>query len=113
MTEELPPSLFNILRQDLAATRSEINIRLDVIAAQSVSSATFNQALVNQKERDDRQDARIKELEVENADLRKTKAQQWFAIGAAALTAVLAAIGGIVVWTATQGLSQLITTTGG
>ncbi|WP_136053424.1 hypothetical protein [Microbacterium sp. K5D] len=119
MGEELPPSLFNILRGDLRDTRGEINGRLDNLARDMVTSAMLAQVTSNQKERDDRQDARIRSLEEkreeserENQRLaeeqRKAKAQQFFSIGLAAFGAVLAIIGGIVTWTVTSGLQQLV-----
>lgn len=119
MPEELPPSLFKILREDLATTRSEINQRLDSIAAQSVSQSTFDQVQRNQKERDDRQDARIRELEGKEDDRtaelrkvieeqRKTKAQTLTTLGFALLGLVLTIIGGITVWTLQNTLSQLV-----
>lgn len=118
MGEELPPSLFNILRGDLRDTRSEINGRLDGLARDMVTSAMLAQVQANQKERDDRQDARIRGLEEADAERekearhiaeeqRKTRAQQFFSIGLAAFSAVLALIGGIVVWTVTAGLQQI------
>lgn len=119
MSEELPPSLFNILRSDLGQMRAETNGRLDNLAAQMVTQAMLAQVQSNQKERDDRQDARIRELEQADAEReresrrlaeeqRKTRAQQMFSIGLAAFGAVLSLIGGIVVWTVTAGLQQLV-----
>lgn len=118
MAEELPPSLFNILRQDLATTRTEINGRLDNIASQSVSQSTFDQAQSNQKERDERQDARLRDLETKEdernreirqvvEDQRKAKAQLLTSIGLAVFGVVLSVIGGVVLWTLQAGLSQL------
>lgn len=118
MAEELPPSLFNILRQDLAATRTEINGRLDTIASQSVSQSTFNQAQANQKERDERQDARLRDLEEKEEgrnrelrqvveDQRKARAQLYTSLGLAGLGLVLSVIGGMLLWTLQSGLSQL------
>lgn len=118
MAEELPPSLFNILRGDLRDTRTEINGRLDGLARDMVTSAMLAQVQANQKERDDRQDARIRDLETDATERekesrriadeqRKARAQQFFAIGLAAFGAVLSVIGGIVVWTVTSGLQQL------
>ncbi|MBE7953628.1 hypothetical protein ILP86_04750 [Microbacterium sp. R1] len=119
MSEELPPSLFNILRGDLRDTRSEINGRLDGLARDMVTSAMLAQVQANQKERDDRQDARIRALETDADDRekeqrriaeeqRKGKAQQFFSIGLAAFGSVLAIIGGVVTWTVTSGLQQLV-----
>lgn len=118
MAEELPPSLFNILRGDLKDTRGEINGRLDNLAAQMVTQAMLAQVQANQKERDDRQDDRIRDLEKADADRqkearqiaeeqRKTRAQQFFSIGLAAFGAVASIIGGIVVWSVTSGLQQI------
>ena len=119
MSEELPPSLFNILRGDLRDTRGEINNRLDNLAAQMVTQAMLEQVKSNQKERDDRQDARIRDLEQADQERerearriadeqRKTRAQQFFSIGLAAFGVVTAVISGIVVWTVTSGLQQVI-----
>lgn len=119
MGEELPPSLFNILRGDLRDTRGEINGRLDNLAAQMVTQAMLAQVQANQKERDDRQDARLRDLEQRDDDRekesrriveeqRKSRAQQYFAIGLAALGAVLSIIGGVVVWTITSGLQRVV-----
>jgi hypothetical protein len=119
MSEELPPSLFNILRGDLRDTRGEINGRLDNLARDMVTSAMLAQVTSNQKERDDRQDARIRSLEEKREESerenqriaeeqRKAKAQQFFSIGLAAFGSVLAIIGGIVTWTVTSGLQQLV-----
>lgn len=118
MAEELPPSLFNILRGDLSETRREINGRLDGLASQMVTQATLAIVQANQKERDDRQDARLRELEQaedeRNREMRrmgeeqrKTKAQQLFAIGLAAFGSVLSIVGGVVLWSVTQGLQQM------
>lgn len=115
MSEELPPSLFNILRGDLRDTRSEINGRLDGLARDMVTSAMLAQVQANQKERDDRQDARIRALETEADDRekeqrriaeeqRKAKAQQFFSIGLAAFGVVGSIISAIVVWTVTSGV---------
>lgn len=119
MGEELPPSLFNILRGDLRDTRSEINGRLDGLARDMVTSAMLAQVQANQKERDDRQDARIRALETDADDRekeqrriaeeqRKAKAQQFFSIGLAAFGVVGSVISAIVVWSVTSGLQQLV-----
>lgn len=119
MSEELPPSLFKILREDLATTRSEINQRLDSIASQSVSQSTFDQAQRNQKERDDRQDARIRELEQDKdtrdaeirrllEEQRKSRAQLLTSLIVSGVTAILGLIGGITLWTITTGLQSLV-----
>lgn len=118
MAEELPPSLFNILRSDLGETRKEINNRLDNLAAQMVTQGMLQQVQANQKERDDRQDARIRELEQKDdernrevrqvvEEQRKSKAQMFTSIGLAVLGLVLSVIGGVVIWTIQSGLSQL------
>lgn len=118
MAEELPPSLFNILREDNKTLRIELNGRLDGLARDMVTSALFSAYQVSQKGVDDRQDARLRELEEHEDDRekefrrmqeeqRKTKAQQFFAMGLAAFGAVLSIIGGVVVWTITQGLQQV------
>lgn len=119
MAEELPPSLFNILRTDIATMRAETNGRLDNLAAQMVTQAMLSQVQANQKERDDRQDARLRELELADAERvrdagriaeeqRKAKAQQLFAIGLAAFGIVGTVISGVILWTVTSGLQQLV-----
>ncbi|WP_350351869.1 hypothetical protein ABS642_00710 [Microbacterium sp. A8/3-1] len=119
MAEELPPSLFNILRTDIATMRAETNGRLDNLAAQMVTQAMLSQVQANQKERDDRQDARLRELELADAERvrdagriaeeqRKAKAQQLFAIGLAGFGIVGTVISGIILWTVTAGLQQLV-----
>ena len=119
MAEELPPSLFNILRGDLRDTRTEINGRLDGLARDMVTSAMLAQVTSNQKERDDRQDARIRSLEEKLEDnerenrrigeeQRKARAQQFFSIGLAAFGAVLSVIGGVTIWIINSGLQQVV-----
>lgn len=118
MAEELPPSLFNILRSDLSQMRSETNGRLDNLARDMVTAAMLAQVTSNQKERDDRQDARIRSLETkldeserENRRLaeeqRKARAQQFFSIGLAAFGAVLSVIGGVTIFIINSGLQQI------
>lgn len=119
MPEELPPSLFNILRQDLAATRQEVNGRLDGLASGMVTQSMLSQALSNQKERDERQDARIRDLELREEERnrevrgvvdeqRKTRAQQMFSIALAAFGTLLTVISGVILWSITQGLQQVV-----
>lgn len=119
MGEELPPSLFNILRADLGQMRAETNGRLDNLARDMVTSAMLAQVTSNQKERDDRQDARIRSLEEkldeserENRRIaeeqRKAKAQQFFSLGLAAFGVLGSIISAIVVWSVTSGLQQLV-----
>jgi hypothetical protein len=119
MAEDLPPSLFHILREDNKTLRIELNGRLDGLARDMVTAAMLAQVTSNQKERDDRQDARIRSLEEkldeserENRRIaeeqRKAKAQQFFALGLAAFGAVLTVISGIVTFTVTSGLQQLV-----
>ncbi|WP_431863036.1 hypothetical protein [Microbacterium algeriense] len=114
MSEELPPSLFNILRSDLSQMRAETNGRLDNLSRDMVTSAMLAQVTSNQKERDDRQDARIRALETDADDRekeqrriaeeqRKAKAQQFFSIGLAAFGVVGSIISAIVVWSVTSG----------
>ncbi|MFD7871360.1 MULTISPECIES: hypothetical protein [unclassified Microbacterium] len=118
MAEELPPSLFNILRSDLRDTRTEINGRLDGLSRDMVTASMLAQVQANQKERDDRQDARLRDLEEADTERekearriaeeqRKTRAQQMFSIGLAGFGALLSVIGGIVLWTVTTGLQQI------
>jgi hypothetical protein len=116
--EELPPSLFNILREDNKTLRIEVNGRLDGLARDMVTSALFSAYQASQKGVDERQDARIKELEADkdarDAELRrvveeqrKTKAQLLTSIGLAVFGVILSVIGGVTIWTIQNGLSQL------
>lgn len=118
MAEELPPSLFNILRGDLRDTRTEINGRLDGLARDMVTSAMLAQVQSNQKERDDRQDARIRDLEQDADEQKKearriaqeqqrTRAQWLFSIILSAFGVVTTVVGGLILWSITQGLQQL------
>lgn len=118
MSEELPPSLFNILRGDLRDTRGEINTRLDNLAAQMVTQSMLQQVLANQKERDDRQDARLRDIEMKEdernrevrqvvEEQRKAKAQLLTSIGLAVFGVILSIIGGVTIWTLQNGLTQL------
>ncbi|MCI2959557.1 hypothetical protein MN032_17875 [Agromyces atrinae] len=76
---------------------------VDKLAAGMVSQATLAIVTAAQKETDIRQDARIKQLETELSDARKTKAQQWFAIGLSLLGLVCTIVAGIVVFSINQG----------
>lgn len=62
---------------------------VDSAVAGMVTQATLAIYQQAQKDKDDRQDARIKQLEVDRDDERKKRAQQWFAI-------VLSLVGGAV-----------------
>lgn len=62
---------------------------VDSAVAGMVTQATLAIYQQAQKEKDDRQDARIKQLEADLTEQRKTKAQQWFAIA-------LSIVGGVV-----------------
>lgn len=87
---------------------------VDKLAAGMVTQATLAIYTAAQKETDARQDARLKQLETDRvedrnkeearvAEARKTKAQQWFAIGMAGLTGVIGIIGGVIVFSINQG----------
>jgi biopolymer transport protein ExbB/TolQ len=119
MSEELPPSLFNILRQDQAESRREVNARFDGLARDMVTSALFTASQSAQKERDDRQDARIRELEQDKdardaeirkllEEQRKSRAQLLTSLIVSGVTAILGLIGGITLWTIQTGLQSLV-----
>ncbi|WP_114587730.1 hypothetical protein [Microbacterium arborescens] len=78
---------------------------VDGWAASMVTQATLAIYEAAQKERDARQDARLAALEAENADNRKTKAQQWFAIGLAGLGFVSSVITAIIVFNLNRGVA--------
>ena len=119
MSEDVPPSLFNILRQDQAESRREVNARFDALARDMVTSALFTASQSAQKERDDRQDARIRELEQDKdtrdaeirrllEEQRKARAQLLTSLIVSGVTAVLGLIGGITLWTIQTGLQALV-----
>ena len=94
MTEP-EPSGWELMRASNALRGS-----VDTAVAGMVTQATLAIYQTAQKEKDDRQDARLKQLEQDRdeqrklreraeSDARKTRAQQWFAIA-------LAVLGGIV-----------------
>lgn len=76
---------------------------VDKLAAGMVSQATLTLVTQAQLAVDTRQDARIRALETELAEARKTKAQQWFAIGLALFGLVCTIVGGVVVFSINQG----------
>lgn len=118
MAEELPPSLFNILREDNKTLRIELNGRLDGLARDMVTSALFAAYQVAQKGVEERLSERIQELERDRErgnlewrqvveDQRKAKAQLLTAIGLAVFGSILSIIGGVTIWTLQNGLTQL------
>lgn len=88
MPEE-PPTTWELMRAVNALRES-----VDKLAAGMVTQATLTLYQQAQDARDNRQDARIKELETERDAQRKARAQQWFAIA-------LAVVGGAVTVIAT------------
>lgn len=78
---------------------------VDTWATSMVTQATLAIYEERQKERDARQDARIAQLESENTDQRKTKAQQWFAIGLAGLGFVSSIVTAVVVFNLNRGIT--------
>ena len=81
---EEPPTTWELMRAVNALRES-----IDKLTAGMVTQATLAIYQTAQKATDDRQDARIKELEQEQDEQRKTRAKQWFAIA-------LAIVGGVV-----------------
>lgn len=69
---------------------------IDKLAAGMVSQALFTASQQAQKETDDRQNARLKQVEDEIAEQGKKRAQQWFAIGSIGLTALASLAVGLV-----------------
>lgn len=95
MTGEPEPTGYELMRAIQSLRQS-----FDTIATGMVTQATLAIYQQAQKEKDDRQDARIKAVEVaqerrredrerEQAEARKTRSQQNFAITMAAITAAL------------------------
>lgn len=78
---------------------------VDSAVAGMVTQATLAIYQAAQKEKDDRQDARIKQLENDREADRKTKAQQWFAIGLSGLGVLGTIIAGVVVFNLNRGLA--------
>lgn len=89
---------------ELMRSINSLRESVDKLAAGMVTQATLAIIQQAQKEKDDRQDARIKQLESENADARKVKAQQWFAIGLALLGMVGTIVTGVVLFNLNRGV---------
>lgn len=81
---------------ELMRAMRDLRASVDKVTAGMVTQALFAASQQAQKETDDRQNARIKQLEDDRDADRKTKAQQWFAIGLSGLGIVGTIIGGIV-----------------
>lgn len=62
---------------------------VDSAVAGMVTQATLQMYQQSQKEKDDRQDARLRQLETSQEEQRKERARQWFAI-------VMAIVSGVV-----------------
>ena len=69
---------------------------VDKLAAGMVTQATLAIYQAAQRDTDDRQDARIKQIEGELTEARKTRAQQWLSIGLAGLGVVGAVVAGVI-----------------
>lgn len=67
----------------------DLRTSVDKVAAGMVSQALFAASQQAQKESDERQNARIKDLETAQEEQRKERARQWFAI-------VMAIVSGVV-----------------
>lgn len=81
---------------ELMRAMRELRASVDKVAAGMVSQALFAASQQAQKETDDRQNDRLKQLEDDREADRKTKAQQWFAIGLSGLGVVGTIIGGLI-----------------
>ena len=77
---------------------------VDSAVAGMVTQATLAIYQQAQKEKDDRQDARIKQLEQDREQDRRSKAQQWFAIGLSGLGVIGTIIAGVVVFNLNRGV---------
>jgi hypothetical protein len=92
MTNEPEPNGWELMR-----SIRDLKTSVDNLATGMVTQATLAIYQGAQKETDDRQDARIKQLETDLAESRKTKAQQWFAIGLALLGVVGSVVAGVLI----------------
>ncbi|MBN9209365.1 MAG: hypothetical protein J0H96_11965 [Microbacterium ginsengisoli] len=98
MSGEPEPSGWELMRA-INGLRESVN----GLAAGMVTQATLAIYQSAQKQTDDRQDARIKQLENDLADARKTKAQQWFAIGLSGLGVLGTIVAGVIVFNLNRG----------
>ncbi|ANJ26830.1 hypothetical protein [Agromyces aureus] len=89
---------------ELMRSINSLRESVDKLAAGMVTQGTLAIIQAAQKQTDDRQDARLKELETELAEARKTKAQQWFAIGLSILGIVGTIIAGVIVFNLNRGV---------
>lgn len=103
---------------ELMRALRDLRTSVDKMTAGMVSQALFAAHQQAQKETDDRQNARIRDLETEAderdketrrmaEEQRKTRAQLLTSIGLAAFGVVGSIISAIVAWSVTQGLQQI------
>ncbi|MGG7510917.1 hypothetical protein [Plantibacter sp. YIM 135249] len=97
MPEQPEPTGWELLR-GINSLKDSINS----MAAGMVSQSTLALYQSAQADRDKRQDERLKQLETDQAEQRKTKAQQWFAIGMALFGIVCTIIAGVIVFNVTR-----------
>lgn len=89
---------------ELMRAMRDLRTSVDKVTAGMVSQALFAAHQQAQKETEERQNARIKQLEDDRDAERKTKAQQWFAIGLSGLGVLGTIIAGVVVFNLNRGV---------
>lgn len=100
MAGEEPPTTWELMRAVNALRES-----VDKLAAGMVNQAMFTMYQQSQKDTDDRQNARLKQLEDDRDAERKTKAQQWFAIGLSGLGMLGTIITGVILFNLNRGVA--------
>lgn len=99
MTEPEPTG-WELMRA-IQAVRGDVSTALQNMVTQGMLTV-YQQA---QRETDDRQNARLKQLEDDREAERKTRAQQWFAIGLAVLGMVGTIITGVILFNLNRGVA--------
>lgn len=92
MTAEPEPNGWELMR-----AFNSLRASIDNLAAGMVTQAAFGLYQQAAKDSEARQDARIKQLEQDAAEARKTKASQWFAIVVVGLGSVGSIVSALVV----------------
>lgn len=90
---------------ELMRAMRDLRASVDKVTAGMVTQALFAAYQQAQKETDDRQNARLRQLEDDRDAERKTKAQQWFAIGLSGLGVLGTIIAGVIVFNVNRGLA--------